>query len=149
MKKKLQSKKHIALIFYFRNQVDGPGWTLFKQVTYVAGHSKRKIGCNPKMHGPGRKNQRKLIQYDLHICLDVYYYLHRKGFPGLSDGKASAHNAGNPDSIPELGRSPGKGNGNPLYYSFLENPMDGGAWWATDYGVAKSWTLLSDFTFTL
>ena len=39
-------------------------------------------------------------------------------------------------------------NGNPLQYSCLENPMDGGAWWATVHGVAKSWTRLSDFTFT-
>ena len=42
----------------------------------------------------------------------------------------------------------GEGNGNPLRYSCLENPMDGGAWWATVHGVAKSWTRLSDFTFT-
>ena len=41
------------------------------------------------------------------------------------------------------------GNGNPLQYSCLENPMDGGAWWATVYGVAKSWTQLSDLTFHL
>ena len=40
-----------------------------------------------------------------------------------------------------------EGNGNPLQYSYLENPMDGGAWWATVHGVAKSWTRLSDFTF--
>ena len=46
------------------------------------------------------------------------------------------------------GRSPGEGNGNPLQYSCLENPMDGGAWRATVHGVAKSWTWLSDFTFT-
>ena len=44
--------------------------------------------------------------------------------------------------------SPGEGNGNPLQYSCLENPMDGGAWGATVHGVAKSWTRLSDFTFT-
>ena len=44
-----------------------------------------------------------------------------------SDGKASAYNAGDPGSIPGLGRSPGEGNGNPLQYSCLENPMDGGA----------------------
>ena len=43
-------------------------------------------------------------------------------------------------------RSPGEGNGNPLHYSCLENPTDGGAWWATVHGVAKSWTELSDFT---
>ena len=42
-------------------------------------------------------------------------------------------------SIPGSGRSPGEGNGNPLQYSCLENPMDRGAWWATVHGVAKSW----------
>ena len=42
----------------------------------------------------------------------------------------------------------GQGNGTPLQYSCLENPMDGGAWWAAVHGVAKSWTRLSDFTFT-
>ena len=42
--------------------------------------------------------------------------------------------------IPELGRSPGEGNGNPLQCSCLENPMDIGAWWATVHGVTKSWT---------
>ena len=42
----------------------------------------------------------------------------------------------------------GEGNGTPLQYSCLENPMDGGAWWAAVHGVAKSWTLLSHFTFT-
>ena len=49
-------------------------------------------------------------------------------FPGGSEVKASASNAGNPGSIPGLGRSPGEGNGNPLQYSCLENPMDRGAW---------------------
>ena len=49
------------------------------------------------------------------------------GFPGGSEGKASACNAGDPGSIPGLGRSPGEGNGNPLQYSCLENPMDGEA----------------------
>ena len=42
----------------------------------------------------------------------------------------------------------GEGNGTPLQYSCLENPMDGGAWWAAVHGVAKSWIRLSDFTFT-
>ena len=45
-------------------------------------------------------------------------------------------------------RSTGEGNGTPLQYSCLENPMDGGAWWAAVHGDAKSWTRLSDFTFT-
>ena len=52
-----------------------------------------------------------------------------KGFPGGSEVKASASNTGDLGSIPGLGRSPGEGNGNPLQYSGLENPMDGGAWW--------------------
>ena len=68
------------------------------------------------------------------------------GFPGGSEVKASACNAGDLGSIPGLGRSPGEGNGNPLQYSCLKNPMDGGAWWGTVHRVAKSWTRLSDFT---
>ena len=54
--------------------------------------------------------------------------------------KVSASNAGDPGSILGLGRSPGEGNGNPLQYSCLENPMDRGAWQATVNRVAKSWT---------
>ena len=65
------------------------------------------------------------------------------GFPGGSDGKESACNAGNPGSIPGSGRSPGEGNSNPLQYSCLENSMDRGAWWATVHEVPRSWTLLS------
>ena len=60
----------------------------------------------------------------------------------------SAYNAEDPGSVPGLGRSLGGGNGNPLQYSCLENPMDRGAWRATVHGVAKSQTQLSDFTFT-
>ena len=59
-------------------------------------------------------------------------------FPGGSEVKASACNAGDPGSIPGPGKFPGEGNGNPLQYSCLENPMDGGAWWATIHGVAES-----------
>ena len=66
-----------------------------------------------------------------------------------SEVKASACNVGDVGSIPRSGRSPGEGNGNPLQYSCLENPMDRGAWWATVHSVAKSRTQLSDFTFTL
>ena len=70
-----------------------------------------------------------------------------RGFPDGSEDKESACNAGDPGSILGLGRSPGEGNGNPLQYSCLENPMDRGAWWDTVHGVAKSQTRLSDFTF--
>ena len=63
--------------------------------------------------------------------------------------KASAYNAGDLGLIPGLGRSPGEGNSSPLQYCCLENPMDRGAWQAAVHGVAKGWTRLSNFTFTL
>ena len=59
---------------------------------------------------------------------NILYPSQYMGFPGGSEVKASASNVGDPGSIPGLGRSPGEGNGNPLWYSCLENPMDGGAW---------------------
>ena len=86
-----------------------------------------------------------------HICtwlLEKTIALTILDFPGSSDGKVSAYNAGDPGSIPRLGRSSGEGNGNPLQYSCLENPMDGRVWLAIVHGVAKSRTWLSDVTFT-
>ena len=70
----------------------------------------------------------------------------RGGFPGGSDSTASACNAGDLGSLPGSGRSPEEGNGSPLQYSCLENPMDRGAWWATVHGAAKSRTRLSDLS---
>ena len=68
------------------------------------------------------------------------------GFSGGSDGKEFVCNAGDPGSIPELGRSPGEENGYPgLQYSSLENSMDRGAWWTTVHVVTKSRTQLSVF----
>ena len=64
----------------------------------------------------------------------IYIYY---DFPGGSDGKESACNAGDPGLIPGLGRSPGEENSNPLQYSSLENAMDGGAWRATVHEVTK------------
>ena len=64
----------------------------------------------------------------------------KSSFSGGSDGKESAYNAGDPGSIAGSGRSPGEGNGNSLHYSYLENPIDRGAWWATVHVVAKSHT---------
>jgi len=60
------------------------------------------------------------------------------GFPGGSTGEESACNAGDLVSIPGLGKCPGRGHGNPLQYSWLENPRDRGAWWAPVHGVAES-----------
>ena len=67
-----------------------------------------------------------------------------QGFPGGSDTKESACNAGDMSLIPGLGRSPGEGNGYPLQYSCLENCMDRGAWWATVRLVPKNQTRLSN-----
>ena len=60
-----------------------------------------------------------------------------------SDGKVFACNVGDLGSVPGSGRPLGDGNGNPLQYFCLENPMDRGVWWATVHGVAKSWTQLT------
>ena len=63
-------------------------------------------------------------------------------------GKESACQTGDTDSIPGWGRSPGGGNGNPLQYSCLENPMDRGAWWATVHGVTKSRIMTDQLSLT-
>ena len=63
---------------------------------------------------------------------------------GVSDGKESPCNVGDPGSLSGLERSPGEGNGNPIQYSCPENSMDRGAWWATVHRVAKSQTQLSN-----
>ena len=69
-----------------------------------------------------------------YICSELVRFL---GFPHSSVGKESTCNAGDPVSIPGWGRCPGEGNGNPLQYSCLENPMDIGAWQATVHGVMR------------
>ena len=79
-----------------------------------------------------------IFVYGVRKCFN-FILLHR-GFPGGSDGKESACNTGDLDSIPGWGRSPGEGNGNPLQYSCLKNSMDRGAWQAAVHGIAKSWT---------
>ena len=93
---------------------------------------------------------------DLPVCRgsmpqDIVSFIHPKGnvlsFPWSFVAQLveeSACSAGDPGSIPGLGRSPGEGNGNPLQYPCLENLMDRGAWWAAVHGVAKSRAQLSD-----
>ena len=80
--------------------------------------------------------------------MELILLLGKRGFPDGSVGKESTCSAGNPSLIPGSRRSPGEGNGNPLQYSCLKNPMDGGAWQATVHGVAKSRTGLKQLHFT-
>ena len=104
------------------------------------------------------------------LYLNPLRYLHFLGFPGGSAGQESTCYVVDLGLIPGLGWSPGEwnsyplqysglentvpyttpgeGNGNPLQYSCLGSPMGRGAWWAADHGVGKSWTRLSNFTFT-
>ena len=79
----------------------------------------------------------------------THLFRQQAGFPGGSDDKESACNAGDLDLIPRSGRSLGKGNGYPLRYSCFGNSVDRGAWWATVYGVTERWKQLSDFSFHL
>ena len=74
----------------------------------------------------------------------THTHTHTGGFPGGSDGKESACDAGEPGLISGSGRSPRVGNGNPLQHSSLGNPMDIGSWGATVHGVANSQTQLSN-----
>ena len=79
------------------------------------------------------------------ICLNIPFYqsiinINQWSFHVGSNGKKFAGNAGEQDSIPGSGRSPGKGNGYPLQYSYLENSMDTGAWQATIHGATKNQT---------
>ena len=75
-----------------------------------------------------------LVSHSPSICIiDLEFLI----FPGGSDGKESAYSAGDLDSIPGSGRSPGEGNSNPLQYSCLDNSMDRGAWRATVHGVTR------------
>ena len=69
--------------------------------------------------------------------LFLYLAVGHWSFPDGSDGEESACNAGDQGSIPRSGRSLGRGHGNPLQYSCLDNPMGRGAWWATAHGVAE------------
>ena len=102
--------------------------------------SLQKLSCSTMISGHKQETE---IGYN---TTNLYVNLR---FPGGSEVKASACNAGHLGSIPGSGRSPREGNGNPLQYSCLGNPMNAGAWWPTVHGVTKSRTQLSDFTFSI
>ena len=95
--------------------------------------------CSRISNAIPKANQRKVTLASLLIYTVLFIC---KGFPGGSEVKVSACNVGDLGLIPGSERSPGERNGNPLQYSCPKNPMDGGAWWATVHGVAKSQTQL-------
>ena len=99
----------------------------------------------PNRCSDARMNVSLLKWSDLTIG-HFWYSNNDMGFPGGSDSRESACNAGDLGSIPGLGRSPGEGNGNPLQYSCLENSIDRGAWWATVHGVTEQWYGLIPFS---
>ena len=124
---------------------DGGAW-------HAAGHGVSKSGIRLSDWPPPPTNHKFIF----HVCNSISAYMwnlppkkrkkkkKRVDFPGGSDGKESACNSGDLVSIPESGICLGEGNGHPLLYSCLENPMDRGAWQATIHGVAKIRTWLSD-----
>ena len=103
-------------------------------------------------YGSRMRKKQKIILATKTRCHKDYWsylkinYIFWVGFPGGSDGKESACNAGDPSSTPGAGRSPEEGNGYPLQYSCPENSMDRGAWRATVHGVG--WRYISTFLFT-
>ena len=109
-------------------------WTVAYQAPLSMGFSRQEYWSGllcpspGDLHNPGIEPRSPALQADAlptELQGKLVAFL---GFPGGSEGKAYACNAGDPGSISELGRSPGEGNGNPRQYSCLENPMDGGAW---------------------
>ena len=101
---------------------------LFGQNSPAQGHPQQ--AASGTLEG---KSSQIIFSLGFQICLTLDYafwdcLILIAGFSGGSDGKVSACNVGDPGSIPGSGRSPGEGNDNPLQYSCLENPMDGGAW---------------------
>ena len=80
------------------------------------------------------------------VSTNILFIQFLLGFPGGSEVNTSACNAEDLDSIPGSGRSPGEGNGNPLQYSCIENPMDREAWWATVQSISQfGHSVVSDF----
>ena len=96
--------------------------------------SKPKLSLHDQQSTNNPMNVTKYDLENINLAKKCRSYLYIMGFPGDSDSKESACNAGDLGSIPSSGRSPGGGNGNPLQCSCLENPMDGGAWRAAVHG---------------
>ena len=110
-------------------------WTQQPPTTCYWVHQKVHLGFSILCYGEKPEHTFRLTQYFsktqetfTNILRILGHKASHHGFPRGSEVKASASNVGDLGSIPGLGRSPGEGNGNPLQYSCLENPMDGGAW---------------------
>ena len=104
------------------------------------GHGRDRLGDHFLNPDSGPPLQEPVFIFTATLKAVVFNYLRlqmRKGFSGGSDGKEFAYNAGDPGLIPGWGRSPGEGNGNPLQYSGLGNPMERGAGRATAHGITK------------
>ena len=115
----------------FWTQGLNPGLPHCKQTLYPLSHqgSLSNLATNQNSHSPlFELNHNELNRRNYELLFVLTCKCINTGFPGASEVKASACNAGDPISIPGSGRSPGEGNGNPLQYSCLENPMEGGAW---------------------
>ena len=117
---------------YLENSMDRGAWQATFHGVERVGHD---IATNILSHTTVKNS-------GIFIADPVSLYL--LGFPGGTNGKESAYNAGDPGLIPESGRSPGEGNDYSLQYSCLGNPMDRGAWWAIVHRITKNQTQLSD-----
>ena len=111
----------------------------WSQVSFIAG---RFFIVRATREAPQTHTYHTYINTHIHTyTVHTHTHTHFPDGSVVKNPPASGRDVG---SIPELGRSPGLGNGNLLQYSCLENPMERGAWWATVHGVAESWTQLSD-----
>ena len=126
------------------------GGALMEGISAILGRDMRacflSVLCHVRIqqkdhHLQTRKQALTRHQICLFLPSRLWYWCYSS--PCGSDGKESAHNAGDTGLIPGSGRSLGEGNGNPLQYSCLENSMDRGGWWATIHGITKSRTQLS------
>ena len=115
----------------------------WRQVSWKSRASPGNPRLTLSLKEPRHKTSQGILQpWSQEACFQPRTYLKEDkevtwSFPGGSDGKETARNAGDLGSIPGLGRSPREGHGNPLQYSCLENPMDRGAWGATGHGSQR------------
>ena len=135
----------VAMLGHLRQQPQFGTWNtlkvLLQSYCVLGGRKKTSHLLTDKLYVHVLKRK----HWKSYVCISVSI---RMGFPSWLSGKESAYNADDVGWVPGLGRSSGEGNGNPLQYSCLGNPMDRGAWRAAVHGVTKSRTWLSNWTTT-